>query len=146
MDCEEGKVKPSVSGATACIECGEREVPSLDQTRCTASVVCPDGKFLSTDGYCKDCDNTFSFLYVVGSLLSFVLLSYYVAKMASLRHQMVRVKVLSTFYQCAQLTTSVKIPWPSFALFAIPFSLPLTDSKCLATGTGWNQVRSCKLT
>ena len=141
MDCERGLI--SEEGSSVCSGCGEREVPSLDQSRCTASVVCPDGKFLSTEGICKDCDNTFSFLYVAGSLLSFVLLSYYVSKMASLRHQMVRVKVLSTFYQCAQLTTTVKIPWPSFALFAIPFSLPLTDSKCLSAGTGWNQVRVC---
>jgi hypothetical protein len=53
---------------------------------------------------------------------------------------MIRIKVLSTFYQAAQLTTMIKIEWPAIALMTLPFSLPFSDSKCLAAGSGWNQT------
>ena len=51
-----------------------------------------------------------------------------------------RIKVLSTFFQTAQLTTMIKIKWPTIALMTLPFSLPFSDSKCLAAGSGWNQT------
>ena len=75
-------------------------------------------------------------------MLSFVAAAYAVNVLASIRHQMIRIKVLSTFFQTAQLTTLIKIKWPTIALMSLPFYLPFSDSKCLAAGSGWNQTHT----
>merc|ERR1711871_1509210 len=55
---------------------------------------------------------------------------------------MVRLKVLSTFFQVQELTTLIDISWPKIALMTLPFQLPISDSKCLASGSGWNLVHT----
>jgi hypothetical protein len=51
---------------------------------------------------------------------------------------MVATKCVCTFFQCAQLTTLVDIPWPKIS-FVMPFSIPYGDSKCLTNQVGWTQ-------
>eukprot|EP00520_Triparma_pacifica_P017698 CAMPEP_0118637882 /NCGR_PEP_ID=MMETSP0785-20121206/3387_1 /TAXON_ID=91992 /ORGANISM="Bolidomonas pacifica, Strain CCMP 1866" /LENGTH=1359 /DNA_ID=CAMNT_0006529093 /DNA_START=929 /DNA_END=5008 /DNA_ORIENTATION=- len=51
---------------------------------------------------------------------------------------MVRLKVLSTFFQVSELTTLIDIPWPKFVLMTLPFQFPTSDARCLAAGVGWN--------
>lgn len=55
---------------------------------------------------------------------------------------MVRLKVLSTFFQVQELTTLIDISWPKIALMTLPFQLPISDSKCLASGSGWNLIHT----
>ena len=121
------------------MECGDREIPSLDKSYCVMSILCQEDEFVKGE-VCVACNNLNSFLYVVATMLSFVAATYAVNQLASIRHQMIRIKVLSTFYQAAQLTTMIKIEWPAIALMTLPFSLPFSDSKCLAAGSGWNQT------
>ena len=52
---------------------------------------------------------------------------------------MMKLKVLSTFFQSAELTTLIEINWPTIVSFSLPFQLPMSDAKCLATSSGWTQ-------
>jgi len=103
------------------------------------SILCSEDEFVKGDT-CVPCNDRNSVIYIGLTMASFVGGAHVVKDIASIRHQMVRVKVLSTFYQTAQLTTMVKIQWPTIALMTLPFSLPFSDSKCLAAGSGWNQI------
>ncbi|GMH64790.1 hypothetical protein TrST_g1225 [Triparma strigata] len=46
---------------------------------------------------------------------------------------MIRLKVLSTFFQTSEITTMIKISWPPIAIFAMPFKLPVSDAECLGS-------------
>ncbi|GMI23742.1 hypothetical protein TeGR_g8612 [Tetraparma gracilis] len=54
---------------------------------------------------------------------------------------MIGIKSITAFYQSAQLTTLVSIPWPKIALWA-PFTVPYGDANCLTNQVGWNQQLS----
>ena len=79
---------------------------------------------------------------ILGSALSFIGATYYVEKIATSRQQMMRLRVLATLFQTAELTTLVKIPWPKWIFFTLPFQLPISDSKCLASSSGFNQLHT----
>jgi len=53
--------------------------------------------------------------------------------------QMVRIKVLSNFFQVSELTTLVSLPWPAFAKWTLPLQFPTSDTECL-NSTGWNLI------
>ena len=57
------------------------------------------------------------------------------------KNKMVEIKTISTFFQCAQITTLVKIPWPAFSLY-FPFALPYGDISCLTNQLSWNSQHS----
>ena len=79
---------------------------------------------------------------ILGSALSFIGATYYVEKIATSRQQMMRLRVLATLFQTAELTTLVKIPWPKWVYFTLPFQLLVSDSKCLASSSGFNQLHT----
>ena len=51
-----------------------------------------------------------------------------------------RLKVVTTFFQIAELTTLIQIAWPAIVFFTLPFQFPISDTKCLASSSGWDQV------
>jgi hypothetical protein len=75
------------------------------------------------DEECEKCNNTMSILLVGVSLLSFVVITYIVQGRAQQQSTMIGIKSITAFYQSAQLTTLVSIPWPKVALWA-PFTIP----------------------
>lgn len=50
-----------------------------------------------------------------------------------------RLRVLSTYFQTVELTTLISISWPVVVFFTLPFQLPISDVKCLASSSGWSQ-------
>ena len=75
------------------------------------------------DEACEKCNNTMSFVLVGVSLLSFVAIIYVVNLRSQQQGTMIGIKSITAFYQSAQLTTLVSIPWPKIALWA-PFTVP----------------------
>lgn len=55
------------------------------------------------------------------------------------RKKMIRLRVLSTYFQTTELTTLISISWPVIVFFTLPFQLPISDVKCLAASSGWTQ-------
>ncbi|GMI51892.1 hypothetical protein TeGR_g3163, partial [Tetraparma gracilis] len=90
---------------------------------------------------CEKCNNTMSFALVGVSLLSFVAIIYVVDLRSQQQGTMIGIKSITAFYQSAQLTTLVNIPWPKIALWA-PFTVPYGDANCLTNQVGWNQQLS----
>ena len=90
--------------------------PSRTRTHRTGSlyiddcitVGCEEGMFLS-EGKCKSCSNMGSYLFIAFSLFSFLAGALYVRKMSANRQQLLLMKVISTFFQCCQLTTLIDI-------------------------------------
>ncbi|GMI10790.1 hypothetical protein TrLO_g15767 [Triparma laevis f. longispina] len=79
---------------------------------------------------------------IVGSFLSFAAVAWYSATIATKRKKMMQLKVATIFFQTAELTTLIKVSWLSIVFFTLPFQLPITDTKCLAASSGWNQVHT----
>ena len=73
------------------------------------------------------------------SLLTFAAGGYFVKNVTS-RQTLVFTKITSSFFQTCQLTTLVKIDWPAFALFTIPFIIPFNDARCISDGFGLTQL------
>ena len=102
---------------------------------------CDDGQF-NNNGKCEMCDNLVSTMILAGSFLSFAVAAYYSAAIATNRKKMMQLKVATTFFQTAELTTLIKVSWPSIVFFTLPFQLPISDTKCLAASSGWNQLHT----
>ncbi|GMH94044.1 hypothetical protein TrST_g4059 [Triparma strigata] len=102
---------------------------------------CDDDQF-NNNGKCEMCDNLVSTMILAGSFLSFAVAAYYSAAIATNRRKMMQLKVAATFFQTAELTTLIKVSWPAIVFFTLPFQLPITDAKCLASSSGWNQVHT----
>ena len=83
-----------------------------------------------------------SILPVLGPALSFVSATFYVEKIATSRKKMTKLSVLATLFQTAELTTVVKIKWPKWVYFTLPFQLSISDSKCLASSSGFNHLHT----
>ncbi|GMH56391.1 hypothetical protein TrST_g4160 [Triparma strigata] len=81
-------------------------------------------------------------MILAGSFLSFAVAAYYSAAIATNRKKMMQLKVATTFFQTAELTTLIKVSWPSIVYFTLPFQLPISDTKCLAASSGWNQLHT----
>ncbi|GMI09730.1 hypothetical protein TrLO_g5312 [Triparma laevis f. longispina] len=75
---------------------------------------------------------------IAGSFLSFAAVAWYSAAVATNRKKMMQLKVATTFFQVAELTTLIKVSWPSIVFVTLPFQLPITDTKCLTASSGWN--------
>ncbi|GMI51513.1 hypothetical protein ScalyP_jg11040 [Parmales sp. scaly parma] len=143
--CEIGKFSDS-DDPSLCTSCGS------GFTTLTAGSTSPDDCFLFTlicasdqypsEGECKQCNNLGSIIFLVFSLFSFILGALAVERMSQTREQLIFLKVFSTFCQCIQLTTLIKIKWPRFALFTIPFAFPISDTRCLAGGIGLTQLHN----
>ncbi|GMI23521.1 hypothetical protein TeGR_g9067, partial [Tetraparma gracilis] len=84
--------------------------------------MCADDEYMR-DEVCEKCNNAMSILLVGVSLLSFVVITYIVQGRAQQQSTMIGIKSITAFYQSAQLTTLVSIPWPKIALWA-PFTIP----------------------
>ncbi|GMI33404.1 hypothetical protein TeGR_g9550 [Tetraparma gracilis] len=113
---------------------------------CKALLLCADDEFLSSEDsseeqVCVKCDNLTSIAMVVGSFLTFVAITYYVSDKVTIKSTMVQIKGMTTYFQCAQLTTLVDIPWPRIAL-VLPFAIPFGDGACLTNQVGWTQQHS----
>lgn len=105
---------------------------------CVVGTVCAEDEY-EENGDCKECSEAFSAIFMGGSLMSFLLVALYIRHIHTSRTKMIRVKVLSTFFQVSDLTTMTNIQWPSIALSSIPLTLPVAHTKCLASasGSGW---------
>lgn len=104
-----------------------------DEEAC-AIEVCLSNEY-SNNGTCEKCDTVMSTLVIFGSLLTFLVAAQYVKKIAGGtsdgRQKMIRLKILSTFLQTTEITTMVKISWPSIAFLAMPFKLPTANFGCM---------------
>ena len=74
------------------------------------------------------------------SVLSFLLATWFVETIANSCQRMTRLHVLATFFQANEFTTLIKINWPKWVDFTLPLQLPISDFKCLASSSGWNQL------
>ncbi|GMI29732.1 hypothetical protein TeGR_g12729, partial [Tetraparma gracilis] len=138
----------SAPGSTSSSDCAcpAGETPLADLSGCKALLLCADDEFLSSEGsseeqVCVKCDNLTSIAMVVGSFLTFVAITYYVSDKVTIKSTMVQVKGMTTYFQCAQLTTLVDIQWPRIAL-VLPFAIPFGDGACLTNQVGWTQQHS----
>ncbi|GMI24241.1 hypothetical protein TeGR_g14794, partial [Tetraparma gracilis] len=114
--------------------------PVADWSACKPLLLCADNEYMK-DEACEKCDNNMSFVLVGVSLLSFIAIIYIVDLRAQQQGTMIGIKSITAFYQSAQLTTLVNIPWPKIALWA-PFTVPYGDANCLTNQVGWNQQLS----
>ncbi|GMH54864.1 hypothetical protein TL16_g01770 [Triparma laevis f. inornata] len=159
-DCEAGKHSPYTSATSAdtcvgniCERCEAGKASAAGATKCT---VCPGGLVLADasacqtrkceidefnhNGECEKCNNLMSTTILAGSFISFVVAAWYSTAIATDRKKMMQLKVATTFFQTAELTTLINVSWPAIVFFTLPFQLPITDTKCLAASSGWNQV------
>ncbi|GMH86623.1 hypothetical protein TrST_g13909 [Triparma strigata] len=135
--CAEGKIsKPHATTCTPCIGGLTRD----DQTACEI-VQCNPTQF-NNNGYCQDCDNKMSIILLAGSFLSFAVVAWHANIIAADRKKMMRLRVVSTFFQTAELTTLIQVAWPVIVYITLPFQLPISDMKCLASSSGWTQVNT----
>jgi len=102
--------------------------------------MCASDEYLS-DETCVKCNNVASVAIVAVSFISFVAVTLFMKDKVTKKSTMVEIKNVTTFFQCAQLTTLVDIPWPKIALL-MPFTFPYGDSKCLVSHLGWDQQRT----
>ena len=108
------------TGISSCCELGA--TVRADGYGCKPLLLCADDEYMR-DEACEKCNNTMSILLVGVSLLSFVVITYIVQGRAQQQSTMIGIKSITAFYQSAQLTTLVSIPWPKIALWA-PFTIP----------------------
>ncbi|GMH73220.1 hypothetical protein TL16_g06123 [Triparma laevis f. inornata] len=126
--CDLGEYTPSLG--SACRSCEE------DGVSCDFRACDPDQ--FNNNGKCEDCNNIISMAIIAGSFLSFAAVAWYSAAVATNRKKMMQLKVATTFFQVAELTTLIKVSWPSIVFVTLPFQLPITDTKCLTASSGWN--------
>jgi len=107
-------------GLSSCCELGA--TARADGSGCKPLLLCADDEYMK-DEACEKCNNTMSILLVCVSLLSFVVIIYVVNLRSQQQGTMIGIKSITAFYQSAQLTTLVSIPWPKIALWA-PFTVP----------------------
>ena len=107
-------------GLSSCCELGA--TARADGSGCKPLLLCADDEYMR-DEECEKCNNTMSILLVCVSLLSFVVIIYVVNLRSQQQGTMIGIKSITAFYQSAQLTTLVSIPWPKIALWA-PFTVP----------------------
>ena len=153
--CATGKI--STESSVSCMRCpkGSTTLGAKGKdycTRCDQGLVSDDGKSClvricksyqyNNNGVCADCDNTISACLMIGSFITFGLAAWYSTFIASDRKKMMRLKIVSTFFQLAELTTLVSVTWPSIVSYTIPFQFPISDAKCLAASSGWNQLHT----
>ena len=104
------------------LQCPAGETVLADLSGCKPLLLCADDEYMRDDA-CEKCNNTMSFVLVGVSLLSFVAIIYVVDLKSQQQGTMIGIKSITAFYQSAQLTTLVSIPWPKIALWA-PFTVP----------------------
>ena len=95
------------------------------------------------NGVCTECDNFASMIILSGSFLSFALVGWYSSFVASNRAKMMRLRVVTTFFQIAELTTLIQIAWPEIVYLTIPFQFPLSSTKCECQE---NKCETCRST
>jgi hypothetical protein len=108
--CDPDSAPLVAEGATSCPQCPNGLV-SESGLNCVLGTACASDEY-EEGGDCKPCNNFISGLIVACSLMSFVGTTFYVNKVATSRVKMVRLKVLSTFFQVQELTTLIDIAWP----------------------------------
>jgi hypothetical protein len=137
LSCAKDSAPLVEQGATSCTQCPNGLI-SVSGIRCFLGTVCKEGEY-KDGGDCKKCNDFFSFLVLGFCLISLLALGFYVKHISMSRTKMLRVKVLSTFFQIAELTTMIEISWPKFVILTLPFQMPVADSQCLASasGTSW---------
>ncbi|GMI01261.1 hypothetical protein TrLO_g9528 [Triparma laevis f. longispina] len=119
--------------------CGQAGRASGSSLRLVTSDVCAielcDTGQYSNNGKCEKCDFIMSVLFIVGSLLMFLVAARYVGKIDSGtstgRQKLICLRILTIFFQTSEITTMIKISWPSIAFFAMPFKLPTADVSCV---------------
>jgi hypothetical protein len=139
-ECVAGKYANAAIGASVCVSCTTDfltapgstsssdcvcpagSTPLADLSGCKPLLLCADDEYMR-DEACEKCNNTMSFVLVGVSLLSFVAIIYVVDLKSQQQGTMIGIKSITAFYQSAQLTTLVSIPWPKIALWA-PFTVP----------------------
>jgi len=99
-------------------------------------MICCAGQYRA-NGECETCDKSSTIAFLVLRIVGFVAATLYVSSKAHHQQQMVRIKVLSNFFQVSELTTMVRIPWPDFVKWTLPLNLPSADTSYLST-IGWN--------
>jgi hypothetical protein len=80
-----------------------------------------------------------SSLLLAGSFLSFAFVAWYADMIAADRKKMMRLRIISNFFQVAELTTLIQLSWPDIVYMTLPFQLPISDVKCLASSSGFTQ-------
>jgi len=119
---------------TTCDTCPEDETNS-EQSECFR---CKEGEYKSGGG-CKKCNQVGIIISLVFCLVVFTVATLYVSSKSHHQEQMIRIKVISNFFQVSELTTMVSLPWPPFVKWTLPLQFPTSDTDCL-TSTGWNLI------
>jgi hypothetical protein len=77
----------------------------------------------NNNGKCEDCNNLMSTAVIAGSFLSFAVAAWYSTIVATDRKKMMQLKVATTFFQTAELTTLISVSWPAMVFFTLPFQV-----------------------
>jgi len=141
VDCEMGKAGPTVGSTSSgnCEECNQRIIEYIEEDVGLANcktIKCERDEFLGETG-CVPCHQLVSVLVIMGSIVVVVIAGMFVEDAAQERQKMMQIKVLSTFFQCSELTTHVNINWPILAYWSLPFRIPFSDATCI-TPHWWN--------
>ncbi|GMH89491.1 hypothetical protein TL16_g11473 [Triparma laevis f. inornata] len=121
-----------VDGASKCASCPFGLVTE-DGGHCIYGK-CEPGEFNDGEGKCEECKIMPSALTIFYSLVTFYLVCRYVGKIKTGnegRQSMVKMKVVTTFFQIAEITMMTRISWPSKALAIFPFKFPAAEIGCL---------------
>jgi len=135
LPCQPGET--SKLGAKSCSRCGIGEFTGVECSvrNCLANEY-------NNNGICTTCNKVASTFVLLGSFTSYALAAWYSSFVASNRAKMMRLRVTSSFYQTAELTTLIKIPWPEIVFLTLPFQFPISDTSCLTKSSGWTQVHT----
>ena len=142
VPCQQGKAS-NVAGANSsntCRECDntfaiEYTPEDVGLSLCK-TIYCGKNEFLGETG-CLPCDRLISALIILGSFAVIAFAGFLVEEAAQERPKMMQIKVLSTFFQCSELTTHVNIEWPTIAFWSLPFRIPFSSATCI-TPSWWN--------
>ena len=88
---------------------------------------------------CEKCSDYSSPAVIAFTLLLTLFAGWYVDKIFASRQRMIRLKVMSTFFQTAELTAAIRIKWPQWTTW-MPFSIPVFDAKCAAALLGFESA------
>ena len=145
LPCEAGKT--SDIGAFNCSKC------ESSNSTCSSTRNCFADEY-NNNGQCTNCNKIASMVILAGSFMSFAVVGFYSVSVespsartkvladtisnlsllvrhlslqsfiASNRAKMMRLKVLTTFFQTVELTTLIRIPWPKIVFLTLPFQFP----------------------
>ncbi|GMH71578.1 hypothetical protein TrLO_g7621 [Triparma laevis f. longispina] len=85
---------------------------------------------------CSECEWLASSSAILATLILTFACGVYIDRIFASRQRVLRLKVISTFFQTAELIAALKVSWPFWTKW-MPFSITIADSECVRVATVW---------